>query len=82
MALWYFCSRRRSCLFVRATGPYRGIRRLDRWADFNLYILHIRWSMISVMARRTLTSNSLLSMYSLDEYDKVLHACIKSHALG
>jgi len=79
MALWYFCSRRRSCLFVRATGPYRGIRRLDRWADFNLYILHIRWSMISMVARRTLTSNSPLSIRWMST-DKV-HACIKSHAL-
>lgn len=75
MALWYFCSWRRSCLFVRATGPYRGIRRLDRWADFNLYILHTCRSMISAVARRTLASDSLPSTYPLDEYDKVLHAC-------
>lgn len=67
MALWYFCSRRRSCLFVRATGPYRGIRRLDRWADFNLYILHVRRSMISVVAWHILASDSLPFMYSLDE---------------
>lgn len=69
--------------------PYRGIRRLDRWADFNLYILYVRRSMISVWygwrrgARegRALVSEPFPPVYFVgrggrDDSDDVLRACV------